>query len=335
MARQIPFKGDDPAYIRFLEERVLQLEDSLRYPCQQCTYVRPSPKSQADLNEVRTQDEILEIHHSDRSQIEAATQNQNHDGRSQFGLKNPNGQRHRRRIGGDSEDETIEIIEYNTNAHSHSRGTNKSTLTQSKKQQFKTLSIFSKFLDDLPQSNTWKNWVLALDGIQRREMLRSLVQDCGTGASMFSSLEAHKSLTDVSSESTSISILSDYAASIVLIGKGNRQLACFREMIFVSLCAVALETFERKDSVYEAMRRVLGSDADSKQLLKLVRGAKWANSLISLLSETKWASRSWDILCVGMVGVVISFSQADSTKLSIPLAFTPGSTTLPSSPGRH
>ncbi|KAJ5778408.1 hypothetical protein N7520_001654 [Penicillium odoratum] len=62
-------------------------------------------------------------------------------------------------------------------------------------------------------------------------------------------------------------------------------------MVFVSLCAVALENNEDKDGVYAVMRKVLGSDASSEKLVKLVRGAKWATGLVSLLLKTRPASR--------------------------------------------
>ncbi|KAJ6002336.1 hypothetical protein N7522_007563 [Penicillium canescens] len=62
--------------------------------------------------------------------------------------------------------------------------------------------------------------------------------------------------------------------------------------------SIALTAVESKDDVYETMRGVFGSDAYSKRFETLIRGAKWVNKVISLLSHTRWALRSWDIFLV-------------------------------------
>ncbi|KAI1829006.1 hypothetical protein DTO027I6_10068 [Penicillium roqueforti] len=294
MTRQIPFEGDDAAYILFLETRIFQLEDSLRQPAQKST-IRTS-SSPADFNGVRNQVEVCEKPHHHRRQIHIAPETQSPDGDTEPSLEEFDEQGGVHKDGANPD--AFNIIEYNPTAHLDPNWTRKRARDQSKKHQPKTLSRFISFIDNLPESEIWKNWVSALDEIQRKEYLEALVQNCGSGTSNFASLGTAKELADVSSKPTDISILSQYASFMVSFGMLNQQLACFQNLVFVSLCAVALEKTENKDGVHAVMREVLGSAASSKQLVKLVRGAKWANSLVSLLSKTKWASRSWDILCV-------------------------------------
>jgi hypothetical protein len=299
MTRQIPFEGDDAAYILFLETRIFQLEDSLRQPAQKST-IRTS-SGPADFNGVRNQVEVCERPHHPRRQIHIAPETQSPDGGTEPSPEEFDEQGGVHKDGANPD--AFNIIEYNPTAHLDPSWTRKRARDQSKKHQPKTLSRFISFIGNLPESEIWKNWVSALDEIQRKEYLEALVQNCGSGTSNFASLGTAKELADVSSKPTDISILSQYASFMVSFGTLNQQLACFQNLVFVSLCAVALEKTENKDGVHAVMREVLGSDASSKQLVKLVRGAKWANSLVSLLSKTKWASRSWDILCVGMVTV--------------------------------
>lgn len=305
MTRRISFEGDDTAYITFLEARILQLESSLRQSSQKPTFFQTSSSGPANLNADRNKGQFFGIPHRNTCQIQTASDDQSHNGDTQLASPDLDEQRYLRQNSGDSA--AIQIVEYNPNAHLDPDETNQSAQNQTKKQQVRTLARFSNFLDDLPQSDTWKGWVSNLGDVQRSKILRALVQDCGAAAPTFSSLEAPKALTDVSSESRDISILSEYATFMISIGKGDRQLSCFRKIIFVSLCAVALEMNKSEDKVYEVMRKVLGTNGHSKHLLKLVRGAKWANRLISLLSKTKWASRSWDIIFIGILSVVLSF----------------------------
>ncbi|KAF3009293.1 hypothetical protein E8E15_002461 [Penicillium rubens] len=177
MTRQIPFEGDDAAYILFLEARILRLEDSLRQSSQQPTYIGTS-SSPADFNGVRNQDEVFEKPHHHRRQIHIAPETQSPDGDTEPAPEDFDEQGRTHKDGGNP------FIEYNPKVQ----------------------------------------------------------------------LDPNRTVT--------------------------------------------LEKTEDKDGVHAVMRKVLGSAASSKQLVKLVRGAKWANSLVSLLSKTKWASRSWDILCV-------------------------------------
>lgn len=76
------------------------------------------------------------------------------------------------------------------------------------------------------------------------------------------------------------------------------QIRDARELVFVSLCVVAVQLGNR-DSGYGVMRSYFG-DKGLKQIDKLICGAKWANRLISdLLSTTRWGLKSWDIFFLG------------------------------------
>jgi hypothetical protein len=304
MTRRIPFEGDDSAYIWFLEVRIFQLEDSLRQLPQYSSYIGTS-SSPTDFSGVRNHVEVCGKPHRPRRQIQIASENQSPGGDTEPAPEGFDEQGCIHKDGGNPD--TLNITEYDPTVHFDSATIDKCARDRSKKHQTKTLSRFISFIDDLPKSETWKNWVSALDEIQRKEFLETLLQNCGSDTWSFASLGTAKELADASSKSTDIHILSQYATFMVSFGMLNQQIACFQNLVFVSLCAVALEHTEDKDAVHAIMRKVLGSDASSKQLVKLVRGAKWANSLVSLLSRTKWASRSWDILCVGMVAVFMLF----------------------------
>lgn len=300
MTRKIPFEGDDAAYIRFLEARVLQLEDYHRKSSQEPTDIGVPFRSPADINNDHDQNQSFSTPHRNTCQIQNPSEKRTHEGGIQPVQE---GLSEQRQLGKDDGD--FEVIEYDPEAHVDD-GTDKCTPDQSTMLQLKRLSRFTTFLDGLPESEIWKTWVSAIDDIQRRKILQGLVQTCGSGASSFTSLKASKEFAVVSSKSTSISILSEYANFMISFGLLNQQFACFRNILFVSLCAVALAIVRDKEDVYRVMRRIIGTDASSKQLIRLVRGAKWANSLMSILSKTKWAARSWDILCVGMVALTVS-----------------------------
>ena len=76
-------------------------------------------------------------------------------------------------------------------------------------------------------------------------------------------------------------------------------MACFHELVFMSFCAVALKTVDDADSVFEVMRSYSGSEAQEKHLIKLVRGAIWANRSIFALSKTSWGSAGSSAFLVG------------------------------------
>ncbi|KAJ5159049.1 uncharacterized protein N7500_008700 [Penicillium coprophilum] len=78
----------------------------------------------------------------------------------------------------------------------------------------------------------------------------------------------------------------------------KRPFIRFQELIFCSLYAVALE-ITSKENVFRVMRSVFHCDAQPKALRGRIRGAKWANRVIYLLSRTSWGSCSWDVIYVG------------------------------------
>ncbi|KAJ5778357.1 hypothetical protein N7520_001603 [Penicillium odoratum] len=294
MARRIPFEGDDAAYILFLETLVLQLEESLRPSPQQSAPIGTS-STPADYNVASDQHEVIERPRRRTRGVPVARETPSHDSSTQSAPEHPNEPRSIRKDSGSIA--TFDIIEYNPEVAIDPKKKVKSAPGESKTDVQKTLSRFISFLNGLPKSEIWENWVSALDKTQRRNFLKALLQICGPDASSFASPGTAKESAIMSPKSTDISILSEFANFMVSFGLLNRQLACFLDILFVSLCTVLLDRTEEKDGIYAIMRKVLGSNS-SIQLAKFVRGAKWANSLVSLLSKTKWASRSWDILCV-------------------------------------
>ncbi|KAJ5790820.1 uncharacterized protein N7518_007831 [Penicillium psychrosexuale] len=91
----------------------------------------------------------------------------------------------------------------------------------------------------------------------------------------------------------------DFAMKTSPEGDFYRKLVCFRELVFMSFCAVTLKTVGDAASVFEVMREYSGHDAQEKHLIKLTRGAIWANRSIFALSETQWRSDCSDIFLQG------------------------------------
>lgn len=155
-------------------------------------------------------------------------------------------------------------------------------------------SSLDRFLAKIPDLGTWKSRdheSLA----KTRRVLRILVQ----GDTSFQ--ESSKVLSS-SELITIIPILHqyrDFTMNTCYEGDFHRKLACFRELVFMSLCAVALEMVENAGSVYDVMRSYSGSKAQEKHLKKLVRGAIWANRSISALSKSDWGPECSEVVFVG------------------------------------
>lgn len=100
-------------------------------------------------------------------------------------------------------------------------------------------------------------------------------------------------------------------------GDSYRMVACFQELVFMSLCAVASSACEDENdtaSIYDIMRQYKESDATEKHLIKLMRGAKWANRMIFALAKTNWGRQCSNIFFVGKY----NSSNLPVTKLIFP-----------------
>jgi hypothetical protein len=175
-------------------------------------------------------------------------------------------------------------------------------VTEPAQREKKRLSEFASLVGDLPQSSAWVNWT-TIHETQRKKIVFRLV----------SGFTFPKEVKLIASEQSKIiSMLQNYGASMETVDKedtspesvAKRPFAYFQELIFCSLCAVALE-INPKEIVFAVMRQVLERDAIDKTLRGRIRGAKWANKVIHLLSRTNWGSYSWDIIYVGMKHISI------------------------------
>ncbi|KAI3054440.1 hypothetical protein CBS147353_11442 [Aspergillus niger] len=184
---------------------------------------------------------------------------------------------------------TFKVIEYNPPCDENPRPKNRKrgARSQSAKRQHQALSEFTCFIRDLPETETWKEWISVADS-QREELVRALVEG-------FAPTDVLSALPRKSTMSTELAILHEYGNS-------------------VKIC-IALRSIRSNDDVYEAMRNVFGSDASSKSFEALVRGAKWVNHTISLLTHTKWALRGWDtaLLAARRIGFYTRFSDYSIT----------------------
>lgn len=330
-SRRIQFEGDDAAYIRFLEERIFELETAFHCPPRRRACIAPvatpqPSKIQGDsTSSQRTAFEIDEHNavYSTTSEMQNSfgrvqprvdtsgsrgdkqhSQNTDEAGKQCTGLRiieynpQPNNKFAKHKTG-ESARAQLKARNGQTNQRSSNslEGVNDQySRTRSEVQRSRVQSEFGAFLDNLPLGR-WKDWVSPVDEVQRGDILRRLVQDYGS---------THDSLDKGPEAAYSppgsvdmIPILRQYGIFTRKSSGLDRKLACFRELVFVSMCAVASRVSGDRDRVYEAMRTFRRSDTGSKHLGKLICGAKWANYAISLLSRTKWASRSWEVIFAG------------------------------------
>lgn len=292
--RRIQFDGDDASYIRFLETRVLELEDTIQQSLPQSTHLRRivSPVSHGDSNQSNsmcgtgdscTRQRICELEDGAQGCQDGGT-------RLAFASRSKDQDIQER---DNHRTSTFEVIEYNPPRDTNPRSKNRKqgARSQSAKRQYEVLSEFTQSMCNLPKTEAWKKWVSAND-FQRGELVRGLVEG-------FAPTDVLNAAPRKLAVSTELDILHEYGNSMKASTATIQQLKYFRELIFCSLCAVALRSAQSNDDVYKAMRKVFDSDASSKTLETLVRGAKWVNRTISLLTDTKWALRRWDIALLG------------------------------------
>ncbi|KAI2734352.1 hypothetical protein DTO013F2_10327 [Penicillium roqueforti] len=301
-------RGDGLVYIRHLELRILELESacSSRYPealgtqqqisgqCRPCEVCRnPNIYQGLSSQEISADSIRLASESSPDNQPSSADTTR----RAPESSDDNQPSQHNR-----SPERTYAFIPYAplvTTASSAAKGS--STLTKPAQKKKDRLSSFTSSVGNLPESSAWKNWA-SINETQRKNVIVSLV----------SGLESPKDDNPILSEQpTTISILVDQPTTISLLLEfgtsglvetlaesiANRPFACFRELIICSLSAVALE-FNPKEQVFQAMRTIFCCDAQPKALRGRIRGAKWANRAIYLLSRTNWGPCSWDIIYV-------------------------------------
>ena len=289
-SRLIHFDGNDAAYIQFLEAQVFELKQALR---SEAPIRVPRFSSNRDLDGDSNRQEAFR-HTDDSNPIDNAPEirrNRTHS------LLEARGDERHSAEDSSSECETLKVIEYDP---TH----NQTPTISEQERQKENLSRFASFLDDLPRSRTWLG---STPADERVLILRGLLAGYSWDLSCRASSLARKDISTLRSNSVEASIVWKYATSITTKNTTNRQAACAKDLIFVSLCAVALRNNEHadKDTIYSSMRRVLRSDAQISQLQKLIRGARWANRAISLLTSS-WKARAWDILFSGMLAVKLS-----------------------------
>lgn len=326
MARKYQFVGSTAEYIRFLESRVSRLEACLRQPYQPPPDSEALPGSPASPTECCNLSEAFRPSRPTISQFHATSENQT-DGESRQPASGESSQSQDEHEGrGDFT--SLTIIDCHPEAHVDLEDAGTRAQDMNKKLQKKSQSRgkkptkFIAFINDLPSSDIWNEWVSTLGYSKRQRVLQALIQSCCSTTSFCASRETSTDSADKPSNPKNVSVLSKYADFITSSRTLNRQIGFFLEIVFVSLCAIELDISQKEDDVYPIMRAIFPAGTTSKQLLKLVRGAKWANKFTSLLSKTKWASMSWDLLCVGMIRIIMSLRQANSTKQRVPLAST-------------
>lgn len=289
-------RGDGLVYIQHLEFRILELESacSSRYPdtlgsqqqigrqCRPCEVCR-NPNIYQGLGGSReiSADSIRLASESGDDNQSIASESC-HDNQSSQHSRTP--------------ERAYTFIPYLPTASSVVKDS--STPTKPTQRKRNHLSLFTSLVSNLPESSDWKNWA-SINETQRKDIVFCLA----------SGIAVPKNDSHIASDQpTTIPILlKKYATSMEPVemkrtsagSVANSPFACFKELLFCSLCAVALEVMP-KEIVFQYMQSVFRCDAQSKSLRGRVRGAKWANRAIYLLSSTNWGSCSWDIIYIGM-----------------------------------
>ncbi|KAJ5882297.1 uncharacterized protein N7529_000969 [Penicillium soppii] len=287
--RLIQCQGDNLAYIKHLELRIIELES---------TCSSRHPESPGSRQQIRGQCRPCEVcrNLSLYTQDVGDSQEISSDSiqlASESCYDNQSSQHNNRPL-----ESTFAFIPYEPSVMTESPVTTDSlALTKSAQKSRNRLSSFISSVGNLPESPHWKKWT-SISETQRKNIIFSLVSGLAF---------PNDENPIVSKQPAAISILLQYGTTMELaetkptLAKlgAERPFACFQELIFCSLCAVALEVTP-KENVFQAMRSVFRSDAKSESLRARIRGAKWANRAIHLLSRTNWGSYSWDIIYVGM-----------------------------------
>ena len=263
--RCFPFDGDDAAYIHFLERRVFELENLLCCPPhhRSCAQNEKSPLTDRSSR-------------ADRPLVD----------------REPTRSPYRRECSDQvtTHSRDLQVIEFHPNhppipprKRTCRRGT-----------KLRWQSSLDNFLSKIPLLSKWGSG--GQSPLEKRK-ISALVR-----GHAFPDEASEDPLQSVPTEQDVLPILAkfgEFTTSTKPDGEFCRRLARFRELIFVSFCAVVLKTDINAAEVYEIMRNYSGSKAEDKHLQKLISGAKWANRTIFALSKTRWGSQSWEVFFVG------------------------------------
>ena len=284
--RRFNFEGNDQAYILLLEKKVIELHKSLQLHIQTCSCqqvissrgIHPEtliPRSsnptlgrEAGNREISDR-ETSDCETSDRETSDRETSDHETSDRETSDLN------------------TLEIIREDPSKQPIKKcGSKARDYCQSKLEQF---------LDRIPSLENSK-FDDGLVGMRCRSVLG--IPDCGQGS-------IHEPMA-VSSEDSGANFLvsimkqfRDLTLNTSKKGDYHRLVACFQELVFMSLCAVASSNEKDTASIYDVMRQYKKSNATEKHLNKLMRGAKWANRMMFALAKTNWGRQCSNIFFVG------------------------------------
>jgi hypothetical protein len=285
-SRQIDFDGDDAAYIRYLETLIFELQQALPADLRAKIAVIPrGPQPGAlDVPYTRQFNNVSEAQADKRKAPRKETRVQR-----QLSVESAN-----------DDDQTFHVIEYTPAIHRNEEDEHR---PRAKQDQSKDLSKLSPLLKALSELRAGSNGDFTSD--DRITCLHGLWEGYIKAMPCLSEAPGVSNSSPINMED---SILSDYAQSMINSFTSTKKISCIQELIFVSLCAVSLRNngTAEKEKIYTTMRTVLGTKAGTPQLQKLIRGAKWANHAVSLLTAS-WKTRSWDVLffCTLVVSICI------------------------------
>lgn len=308
-SRRFEFDGADADYIRYLEERIFALETCLNHPSRQEACIEVIHRSRGQDSQVSSQNGEFGAFTSRRSgEISTRNGQRENDGaqrRSETKTR-PNKQRHDNTEEADSRT-GLKIIEFDPLSQLQKSSRARSDIQENRR----TKSEYELFLKTLPPL---KDWTSPVDETQRKIILRGLIPSYASATPICTSSNgSRETQLRISAQPVDIiPILDQFRLFTASSSSLDRKIMFFRELVFVSTCAVALEVYDdiaKKDQIYEIMRDFRGCDAQSNYLRRLVGGAKWANRAISLLSQTEWSSRSWGVIFAGRSVASFDFSH--------------------------
>ncbi|KAJ5447689.1 hypothetical protein N7445_002510 [Penicillium cf. griseofulvum] len=144
--------------------------------------------------------------------------------------------------------------------------TDPSTLTDSAKQQWNRLAKFASSLSDLAKTSQWERWTSTGED-QRKNIVFDLV----------SGLAFRNGGNPIEQELSELQIiLKEYSSSMQPASAEKRPFACFKELLYCSICAVSLEIFPH-EFVFRTMQSVFQSDAGRKTLRTRIHAVNQVN----------------------------------------------------------
>ncbi|KAE8377769.1 hypothetical protein BDV26DRAFT_292878 [Aspergillus bertholletiae] len=274
LRRQFGFRGSDVEYIAFLESKVLESSRIIE------SYVLSSkPNQSRGLSTTTVPRASLQ-----KNSFSSSSEDEGYESGS------------------------LQIIEYTPNVPSLPPNQNAASSTKPR-----WLKELDEFLTQIPQLGSWDRG--RLEYTVNNDIILKIIVSCEPLPSgYFLGLRPYS--VQAPNQRGILSVLQKYCKftqNIQTQVKMCERVAQFLELVFVSLCAVALKAVEDVDPVYNIMRTYV-SNAKRKHLDNLIRGATWANHCVSALYKTPWGYRGQEVFLIAGQPIAFYARYAENCK---------------------